>query len=110
MVLSKDQWDHGRQFKVKDGSAEFESDLAIVRRSGLRNVPQVTIGADKLSGAAGERHDRGDKPVSSAGTDLIVREARKASPKKPLVVIVGGPLCTVASAYLTDPRSPIAWS
>jgi hypothetical protein len=34
---------------------------------------------------------------------LIVREARRASPRKPLVVIVGGPLCTVASAYLADP-------
>lgn len=30
-------------------------------------------------------------------------EARKATPEKPLIVVVGGPLTTVAQAYLTDP-------
>jgi hypothetical protein len=34
---------------------------------------------------------------------LIVAEARKATPKNPLVVMVGGHLTDVASAYLTDP-------
>ena len=103
VVLSKDQWDQGRQFKVKDGLADFESDLAIVRRSGLRNVPEVTIGADRLLERPGSSRIEETSPVRSAGTDLIVLEARRASPEKPLVVIVGGPLCTVASAYLTDP-------
>lgn len=28
IVLSKDQWDHGRQYKVKDGLDDFDSDLA----------------------------------------------------------------------------------
>lgn len=39
---------------------------------------------------------------TSAGSDLIVAEARKCTPDSPLVVVVGGPLTTVANAYLTD--------
>ena len=102
-ILSKDEWDHGRQYRTEDRRRDFEHDLAIARRSGFRNVPELTIGVDRLleRPASGKVEDT--KPVRSAGTDLIVREARRASPEKPLVVIVGGPLCTVASAYLDDP-------
>ena len=101
-ILSKDEWDHGRQYKTEDGRRDFEHDLAIARRAGFRNVPELTIGADRSERpASGMIEDA--KPVASAGTDLIVREARQASPQKPLVIIVGGPLCTVASAYLADP-------
>ncbi|MHB1556364.1 MAG: glycoside hydrolase family 140 protein [Isosphaeraceae bacterium] len=102
-ILSKDEWDHGRQYRVEDGRKDFEHDLAIARRAGFHNVPELTIGADRLlqRPASGKVED--SRPVASAGTDLIVREARRASPEKPLVVIVGGPLGTVASAYLSDP-------
>lgn len=102
-ILSKDEWNRGRQYKVEDGRKDFEHDLAIARRAGFRNVPWLTIGADRLltRPASGKIED--SEPVASAGTDLIVREARRASPEQPLVVIVGGPLCTVASAYLSDP-------
>jgi len=103
IVLSKDQWDRGRQYKVEDGLDDFESDLAIVRRSGWRNIPGVSIGADRLLERPASGKVEGTAPSKSAGTDLIVGEARRATPEKPLVVIVGGPLCTVASAYLTDP-------
>ena len=102
-VLSKDEWDHGRQFKTEDGRKDFEHDLAIARSAGFRNVPKLTVGVDRLleRPASGKVEDA--RPIPSAGTDLIVREARRASPEKPLVVIVGGPLVTVASAYLSDP-------
>lgn len=102
-ILSKDEWDHGRQYRTEDGRRDFEHDLAIARRAGFRNVPELTIGVDRLleRPASGQVEDT--RPVRSAGTDMIVREARRASPQKPLVVIVGGPLCTVASAYLSDP-------
>ena len=102
-ILSKDEWDHGRHFKVKDGRQDFEHDLAIARRSGFRSIPELTVGADRLLERPASGMVEDAKPVASAGTDLIVREARQASPEKPLVVIVGGPLCTVASAYLADP-------
>ncbi len=102
-ILSKDEWDHGRQYKVEDGRKDFEHDLAVARRSGFRNVPELTIGADRLLERPASAKVEDTRPVRSAGTDLIVREARRASPQKPLVVVVGGPLCTVANAYLSDP-------
>lgn len=44
-----------------------------------------------------------DKPVESEGARLIVEEARKASPQKPLYVTVGASLTDIASAWLMDP-------
>jgi hypothetical protein len=103
LILTKDSWDNGKQYKVSDGQKDFEENLAILKQSLFKNLPSTTIGADHelLVPRSGRIEDT--KPVASAGTNLIVAEARKASPEKPLVVIVGGPLITVASAYLTDP-------
>lgn len=65
-------------------------------------VSPVTGSPDKLTPAAsGRLVDM--KPYPSAGASLILAEAAKASPEKPLVIIVGGTLSTVASAYLLDP-------
>jgi len=103
LILTKDEYNFGKSYKVKDGLDDFNANLALARRSRLRNVPDVTIGADRLlvKPTSGKVEDAA--AVASPGSDLIVREARKASPEKPLVVIVGGPLCTVANAYLADP-------
>ncbi len=81
-ILSKDEWDHGRQYRTEDGRKDFEHDLAIARRSGFRNVPELTLGADRLleRPASGKVEDT--RPVRSAGADLIVREARRASPRR----------------------------
>ena len=38
------------------------------------------------------------------GTDLIIAQAHRASPKQPLVIMVGGPVTTVAEAFLLDTR------
>ena len=45
-----------------------------------------------------------NKPVYSEGARLIVEEALKASPEKPLYVCVGGPLTDIASAWLINPE------
>ena len=45
-----------------------------------------------------------DKPLESEGARLIVEEALKASPEKPLYVCVGGPLTDLASAWLMNPE------
>ncbi|MGC8642694.1 MAG: hypothetical protein ACP5XB_22785 [Isosphaeraceae bacterium] len=103
VVLTKDEWDRGRQYKVEDGLKDFRSNLEIVRRSGWKHIPDVTIGADRLLHRPASSRILDTMPVASAGTELIVAEARRATPRRPLVVIVGGPLITVASAYLTDP-------
>ena len=44
-----------------------------------------------------------DTPIESAGAKLIVEEAHKASPQKPLYVTVGAGLTDIASAWLMDP-------
>ncbi len=102
-ILSKDEWDHGRQFRVEEGRKDFKHDLSIARRAGFRKVPQLTLGVDRLLDRPASGRVEDGRPVASAGTELIVREARKATREKPLIVVVGGPLVTVASAYLTDP-------
>ena len=103
VVLTKDEWDHGRKYAVEDGLKNFREGLDVVREAGFRNVPEVTVGVDRMLDRPGSGRIEDTKPIASAGTDLIVREALAASPEKPLVVVVGGPLLTVASAYLTDP-------
>lgn len=45
-----------------------------------------------------------NKPVESEGARLIVEEALKATPEKPLYVCVGGPLTDIASAWLINPE------
>mgnify|MGYP006288523169 CR=1 FL=1 len=71
--------------------------------SGMENLPSPEFGVfdhhEKPSSGRVEDTDA----IGSAGTDLIVEEARNASPENPLVVAVGGDVCTVADAYLTDP-------
>lgn len=42
-------------------------------------------------------------PVVSEGARLIVQEAMKASPEKPLYLLFGGPLTDIASAWLMEP-------
>jgi len=74
------------------------------RRSGFRNAPDPVLGCigHLVKPDSGEIADT--RPCGSWGAWLIVDEARKASVTKPLVVVVGGPLSTVADAYLLDNR------
>ena len=72
-------------------------------QSGFSTLPPVEYGLY-------QRHEKPDSgaigdttPIGSAGTDAIVEAANSATREKPLVIAVGGPLCTVADAYLTDP-------
>jgi hypothetical protein len=73
--------------------------------SGLRNVPEPLPGADRalVPPASGAIEDT--DPVVSAGTIALVAAAHRAYEEtgKPLVVCVGGPITSVASAYLRDP-------
>ncbi len=71
--------------------------------AGLGHIPDPVAGATErlLMPASGRIEDI--VSTRSEGSDLIVAEARKATPEKPLLIVVGGPLTTVAQAYLTDP-------
>jgi Carbohydrate binding module (family 35) len=77
--------------------------VAKARRSGMTQVPtpvagSVTVMREPLSGRIEDT-----VPQGTDGAQLIVREARLASARKPLVILVGGPAATVADAYLLDP-------
>lgn len=103
VIVTKDLWDQGRLYTVEQGLKDFGEDIAMARRSGWRGIPDPTIGADRMFERPASGRVEDTKPIPSPGAELIVREARRASPAKPLIVVVGGPLNTVASAYLMDP-------
>lgn len=104
-IVTRDMWnwDKGYQFKLDEGLKEAESLLDLARKSGVKNVPDPVRGANEilLKPKSGKIEDT--KWTRTAGSELIVKEARRADPKKPLLVFVGGPCTTVANAYLSDP-------
>jgi hypothetical protein len=75
------------------------------RASGFRNVPEPLPGADRVLNPPASGSIEFTTPVVSAGTVALVAAAHQAYAEtgKPLVVCVGGPLTSVASAYLLDP-------
>jgi hypothetical protein len=84
----------GRSRIVADGLA-----------SGFRNVPTPLPGADRALDRPGSRSIEDTAPVVTAGTLALIEAAHQAYAEtgRPLVVCVGGPLTSVASAYLSDP-------
>ena len=76
--------------------------LRTAKESGLTNIPEPVIGSKvtirkPASGNADETQFE-----RSTGSALIISEAKKATPEKPLLVFVGGSCTTIASAWLTD--------
>lgn len=71
--------------------------------AGLGGIPDPLPGSRRILQAAASGRLEDILTERSAGSDLIVAEARKATPEKPLVVVCGGALTTVANAYLADP-------
>lgn len=68
----------------------------------LANTPALIMGASaKLVRPANGSIDS-TVPQNGPGVDLIIAQARKATPSKPLVIFVGGQCTSVASAYLKD--------
>ncbi len=78
-------------------------DMHKARMAGLANLVDLVPGAAAPLALPPSGRIEDIVPVASVGSDLIVAEARKATFDKPLIVVVGGPLTTVAQAYLTDP-------
>ena len=58
----------------------------------------------KVVPGAAEKMTDPKQPLVSEGARLIVEEALKATPEKPLYVCVGGPLTDIASAWLMNPE------
>jgi len=104
-IVSRDMWDweKGYHYPMQRCIEDARKALKVARESGLRNIPDITIGSDCVLVApqSGRIEDTVSHP--SDGSHLIVREARKALPDRPLVIVAGGPLTTIANAILTDP-------
>lgn len=102
VVLTKDLWNGGNHYSLEDARRDFDGEYAVIRQMGLRNVPDYKVGATRLLQRPGSGRIEDTPYEESEGARLIVQEARNASPQKPLVVFVGGPLNSVANAYLMD--------
>lgn len=104
-IVTRDLWDwrKGYHYKLEQGLADARKAVARARHSGLQKVPDPVAGADAafVPPRSGKIEDT--RIVRSKGSELIVAEARKARPDKPLLVFVGGPLNTVANAVLMEP-------
>lgn len=105
-IVTLDMWDwqKGYHYKMQQCVDDANKALRLARDSGLRNIPDLTLGSDHVleRPASGRIEDTMAHPTP--GSQLIVAEARKASPARPLVIVVGGALTTVANALLTDPE------
>lgn len=95
-IVTRDMWDWQKEYLYPMDKCVEDARKALnfARESGLKNVPDLTIGSDQVL----ERPESGEiedtVPHPSDGSRLIVSEAKKASPEMPLLVISGGPLTT----------------
>ncbi len=105
-IVSRDMWDwqKGYHYSLEQSWQDAEKALSLARDSGLKNLPDLTRGSDRVLVRPESGRIEDTVPHPSDGSRLIVAEARKASPDKPLLVIVGGPQTTVANALLTNPE------
>jgi hypothetical protein len=105
-IVTRDMWDwqKGYLYPMNKCMTDARKALQFARESGLKNIPDLTVGSDQVlkRPESGKIEDTVAHP--SDGSHLIVREAKKATPEKPLVVIAGGPLTTIANALLTNPE------
>ncbi len=105
-IVTRDMWDweKGYHYTFEQSWQDAEKALKLARDSGLRNIPDLTRGSDRvlLRPESGRIEDTLAHP--SDGSRLIVAEAKKASPEKPLLIIAGGPQTTIANALLTNPE------
>lgn len=86
-----------------EGFPSWEREAEICRLSGMRNIPQTVSGATRKLALPASGRWEDYVPESNAGIQLLLAEARKASAAKPLIVLEGGALTTVANALLLDP-------
>lgn len=105
-IVSRDMWDwqKGYTYSMDDCVNDAKKALKDARAAGLKNIPDYTRGSDRALQRPSSGRIEDTEAHPSDGSRLIVAEALKASPDKPLLIISGGPLTTVANALLTNPE------
>lgn len=97
-------WETGYAHTMAQQTDEAAKLLRLARESGLRNVPEITLGATVALRRPESGRIEDTQIAKTAGSDRVVAEALRASSAKPLLVFVGGSCTTVATAYLTEPK------
>ena len=107
LIATRDMWGYPSsfQYSLADCFNDLSRDVDRARQSGLSNIPDPTTGNEWPLYPPADYVIENTDYVSaiSAGSNLIVQHASTASPTKPLIVIVGGAIDTVATAYMQDP-------
>jgi hypothetical protein len=105
-IVSRDMWDwqKGYHYSFEQSWKDAENALKLARESGLQDIPDLTRGSDQVLVRPASGRIEDTVPHPTPGSRLIVAEAKRASPQKPLLVIAGGPQTTVANALLTNPE------
>ncbi len=73
------------------------------RRSGMKNLPVAMAGTNNRLKKPDSNRIEDTEPLDLKASEFIVKEAKDARPRRPLVIVTGGQLTTVANAYLLDP-------
>lgn len=105
-IVTRDMWDwdKGYHYSFEQSWKDAEKALKLARDSGLRNIPDLTRGSDRVLARPESGRIEDTVPHPTPGSRLIVTEAKRATPAKPLLIIAGGPQTTVANALLTNPE------
>lgn len=104
-IVSRDMWDwqKGYLYPMQRCIDDAKKAIALARKSGLKNIPDVTVGSDRILHVPESKRIEDTEYHSTKGSRLIIQHAGKATPQKPLIIIAGGPLTTIANAVLEDP-------
>jgi hypothetical protein len=88
---------------VETGISDCERLIHLANYSGLTGIPHAIAGARRPFSLPPGGKLEGIRPDSSEGALLLIREARHATPDKPVLLISGSSLTTAAQALLLDP-------
>ena len=97
--LSSDTANHST---LAGNLADAIASVATARNSGIKGLPDPVAGTNSIITPAPGGGALDFIPEDNAGSRLIIAEARKACPDRPLVVIAEGQPTTVANALLLD--------
>lgn len=92
IIVTRDMWDG---YPNAFGMPGAKHAVARARQAGMQHVPDPVAGSMVRIQV--------DDPEQTAGSALIIKQARTCTPEKPLVVFVGGNATTVACALIQAP-------